>query len=63
MNKQNGFAAFELVIVLVWLLAIGGWVANVVKLIGMLGGDINTLFIARAIGVVVAPFGAILGFF
>ena len=36
------------------LLAAGGWIANVVKFVGLLGGDITAMF--------VAPLGSILGF-
>ncbi len=54
---------FHLVIVGLWLAAIGGWIANVVKLIGMLGGEITAMFIARCIGTIAAPLGSVLGFF
>ena len=39
-----------------------GWVINIVKLVGMLGGDITAMFIARIVGVAIAPLGAVLGF-
>lgn len=39
-----------------------GWVMNIVKLVGMLGGDITAMFIARIVGVAIAPLGAVLGF-
>lgn len=45
------------------ILAIGGWIANVVKLVGLLGGEITAMFIARIVGIFMAPFGAVLGFF
>lgn len=51
-----------LIVLGLWLAAIGGWIANVVKFIGMLGGDVSTMFIARAVGIFAAPLGAILGF-
>lgn len=44
------------------LLAAGGWIANVVKFIGLLGGEITAMFVARIVGVFVAPLGSILGF-
>lgn len=44
------------------LLAAGGWIANVVKFVGLLGGDVTAMFIARIVGVFVAPLGSILGF-
>lgn len=41
------------------------WVANIVKLIhyAVDGGDITLLAILRAVGIFVAPLGAILGLF
>lgn len=63
MNKQKGFALGELIVVMLWLLAIGGWIANVVKLVVMLGEDsVTTMFIARCVGVAIAPLGVVLGF-
>lgn len=60
MNK--GYTIVELLYVIVILAGAGGWIANVVKLVGMLGGDVTAMFIARIAGVVIAPLGAILGF-
>lgn len=62
---DNIGAGLSLTIVFLWLVAIGGWIANIVKLIGMISVNdpITTMFIARCVGVFVAPFGAILGFF
>lgn len=49
--------------VLITVLTAGiGWVMNIVKLVGMLGGDITAMFIARIVGVAIAPLGAVLGF-
>lgn len=66
MKKQRGFTLTEVSgvsLILLFVLAAGGWVANIVKLVGMLGGEVNTWFIARAVGIFAAPLGAILGFF
>ena len=66
MHKQSGFTSIELINVSVLLLivvAIGGWVANIVKLVGMIGGDVTAMFIARCVGIFAAPLGAVLGFF
>jgi hypothetical protein len=57
MNKLLGVWGVVVVV------GIGGWIANVVKLIGMLGGEITAMFVARCVGVFAAPLGAILGFF
>jgi hypothetical protein len=43
--------------------ALCGWVLNVVKLIGMLDGEVTAMFLARVVGMFAAPLGAILGFF
>lgn len=43
-------------------IAIYGWIANIISLVGMLGGEVTAMFIARCVGVLVAPLGAILGF-
>lgn len=45
------------------LLAIGGWIANVVKIVGSDFNDITGLLVIRIIGVFMAPLGAVLGFF
>lgn len=42
--------------------AIGGWVANIVKLFYTLNDPITGMFIARCFGVFAAPLGAILGY-
>lgn len=62
-SKQRGFTAVELGVVALMLLGVGGWIANVVKLIYMLDGSVTAMFIARVVGVFAAPLGAILGFF
>lgn len=48
-----------------WALAVCGWIANVVKLLetGFAVAQWGGLEVARAIGVAVAPLGAMLGFF
>jgi len=70
MKKQTGFFTnfngpiVALVgICLFAFVAIGGWVANIVKLIGMIDGDVTAMFIGRIVGVFAAPVGAVLGYF
>jgi len=43
---------------------VGGWIANLVKLIGMIGHtDLLTLLpVLRIVGLFVAPLGSVLGF-
>ena len=53
------------VVVVVWFAlvaaALGGWVANIVKLAGLCC-DVSGWLILRAIGVFLAPLGSVLGF-
>jgi len=66
MEKQRGFTTVELesvFVILLGVLAAGGWIANIIKLIGLLDGAVTAWVIARGIGVIAAPLGAILGFF
>lgn len=44
------------------LAALYGWGMNIVSLVGMLGGDVTAMFIARIVGVFAFPVGVILGF-
>ena len=62
MKKQNGFTVIELLVVVVVLLGIGGWIANIVKLVGSSFDPLTGLVVARVIGVLVAPLGSVLGF-
>jgi hypothetical protein len=63
-SRQRGFtdgAAFVFCAVIVVLIA-GGWVANIVKLVGLVDGSVTGMFVLRAVGIVVAPLGVILGY-
>lgn len=62
MKRQHGFTTGELVIVLLLLVGGGGWIANIVKLAGMDFGAVTGMLVIRAIGIVVAPLGAVMGF-
>lgn len=65
MRKQLNTASdglFVLAIIAIAALAVGGWIANIVKLIGVIDGSITAMFIARIVGVFFAPLGAVLGF-
>lgn len=61
--KQKGFTLIELIIVIIVLFGAGGWIANIVKLVHMINDPVTNMFIARAVGVVLFPFGMILGYF
>lgn len=54
-----GGVLFLLALVLV---AVGGWVANIVKLFGSDFSPLTGEVVLRVVGVFVAPLGAILGF-
>jgi len=45
-----------------WMLAIGGYIANIVKLVMMVDGGVTAMFIARCVGVFFGPLGIVLGF-
>lgn len=62
-NKQLGFTAFELFVAILVLVSIYGYVANIVKLVMIAGGEITTMFVLRIVGIFAAPLGVILGFF
>jgi len=52
----------SLIVIALFALAGFGWVANIVKLIGMDFGAITGLLIVRAIGIFIAPPGAVMGY-
>lgn len=62
-NTQRGFTIIELTAALLGIVCVIGWVWNIIKIIGLMGGDITTEIVVRCIGVFVAPLGAILGYF
>lgn len=47
--------------VFVWVLAIVGWVANIVQTVGMAYEPITTLLILKIVGIFAAPLGSVLG--
>lgn len=65
--KANSWEKLSLtgagIIVLIAIAGLAGWVLNIVKLIGLLDGGVSAWLIARGIGVVAAPLGAVLGYF
>lgn len=46
-----------------WLVSIVGWCMNIWALYDSVGGSFNAMVVARYVGVLVAPLGAILGYF
>ena len=59
-RREAGFSLVELVTALVILFGVGGWVANMVKL--ATEHEATGKVVLRAIGIVVAPLGAVMGF-
>jgi len=49
-------------VIALWLAAIGGWIANIVKIFGSAADPITAWFLIRCVGVVLAPLGAVLGY-
>jgi len=47
---------------LLTIAAIGGWIANIVKLVGLFDGGVTGWLIGRVVGIFVPPLGAILGY-
>jgi len=44
-------------------LGAAGWVMNIIKIVHSVNDPITGMFIARCVGVIVAPVGAVLGWF
>lgn len=62
-KEQSGYTIAYLILVAIWLAAIGGWIANIVKLAGMnFDGPITTWIVLRIAGIFVAPMGSVLGY-
>lgn len=66
MKKQLGYTLTELCVLIflasIALAGIGGWIANIIKLIESNFDPLTGLVVARIIGVFFAPLGAVLGF-
>jgi len=54
-------AAFGLAYVAFIVLAVIGYVMNLVKLVGMMDGGVTAMLVIRLVGIVAAPFGALIG--
>ena len=61
MKSENSSVLASLMILIVYLVAVIGWVINVVSLVS--ANSMGGLEVARAIGILVAPLGAVLGWF
>lgn len=54
---------FFITIVSLWITGIIGWIINIVELCGMTFTGHETEFVIRAVGIVIAPLGAVMGLF
>lgn len=62
--KQTGSTDVGVVIILaIWVLAVIGWVHNIIDVVHMVNDPITGMFILRCVGIIVAPVGAVLGWF
>lgn len=62
-KKQRGYAWAAIVYAIFGLVCLGGWIANIVKLISHADEGITFMAILRIVGILAAPFGTIIGFF
>ena len=62
MKQARGFYVLQVVLIAVAMVGCGGWIANIVKIVGSDFAQITGLLVARVVGVFVAPLGAVLGF-
>lgn len=60
--KELFGVGFGLAIIGIWIAAIIGWILNIIHFVQALP-VFDTIQIARAVGVVLAPLGALLGWF
>lgn len=64
MNWKNLYVSWYLLVVIAGVAGLGGWCANIYKIITGSGIDQwGGMEIGRVIGVFIAPLGAVLGFF
>ena len=62
MKRVTVSGQLALVLLIVALVGAWGWISNIIKLASMDFGGITGILVLRAIGVFVAPLGAVLGF-
>ena len=62
MKRVTVSGQLALVLLIVALVGAWGWISNIIKLASMDFGVVTGMLVLRAIGVFVAPLGAVLGF-
>ena len=67
MKNERGYTTGELLVCLfgvcVNIAAVGGWIANISKVVATVADPITGMFVLRCVGIVVAPLGVVLGYF
>lgn len=63
-NKQSGFTLIELLLVILVFLGVGGWFANIYKLIEtpLTLVEFGTVEVLRIAGIPIVPLGSFMGF-
>jgi hypothetical protein len=62
-QKGNVAGVAALIYLAVIVAAIAGWIMNIAGIVHTIGGPITAMFIARCVGVLAFPLGAVLGYF
>ena len=62
MKRVTVSGQLALVFLIIALVGAWGWISNIIKLASMDFGGVTGMLVLRAIGVFVAPLGAVLGF-
>jgi len=56
-------AIFGITYIMLWVLAVIGWIANIVTIVNHVNDPMSTLIVLRIVGIFAVPFGSILGYF
>lgn len=59
---MNGFAPFSIffVYLVLFFLAMGGWIANIIKMIEIISDPVTGILVLRAIGIFFTPLGVVM---
>lgn len=61
-KTSNASPIAGLIFLLIWIAGFAGWIWNIAKIIHTFNDPVTGLFIARCIGTIGFPLGAILGY-
>lgn len=62
MKNGIGSTAGWIFVLTLWVVAIGGWILNIVKFVDLDFTTVTGMMILRGIGIFMAPLGAVLGY-